>query len=522
MSCALVVVSMLGIVLGASSDTMPTPPVYVYPGSSTCAGKTPITVDSTLHFRTGTVNGWASEPNVPKNSQGGWACFLGTTMVNSAWFTLHIAKSGYVQFYFDSYDGVDLDYVLWGPFSTGDPSYTCGAYLANSLWSSTQCGFKRGPSTMFYINTEPFSLESSGFNATAGTYYTLLVNDNTGNTTFRLVNSTASTPLAVDRDPLRGPTSMYIPTQLLVGQVGTVYAFGYLLSSGLLRDQAKSVPASSDCTAASAGTDFPGTTLGPGNATELNVTVWNPKFLFSGTYQLCYLPYNRTAFVALGAPFFVNDTRPIGAWVADAGVPDPPQLLTTDWIDFGPRTGLTGELVEYTFTGFRVFGLSSALGGSPAIWAKVVVTDCHETATEYALGYNRNASIRVDVAGVWKVCIKYRMAWEPTSGYLVITTPDPAQPFFGYSSCGTFLAAPTSGLPAAALVPNTVSSLCGCFYAAPTATAATVPLPLELPFSAIFNSPSFTLVDQGCCVRNTLRRQSFSSSVGVWGWCSDL
>ncbi len=127
-----------------------------------------------------------SMPNVsgqnPTNAPGGGIYGCLTQIPNPTYYTLQIQNSGSVEFTIsqqnNSGNGVDVDFVLWGPFSSPN---TCGQLSASNI---VDCSYSTDPVEVINIP-----------NGIAGQYYVLLVTNygnEAGTITYQQTGGTGS------------------------------------------------------------------------------------------------------------------------------------------------------------------------------------------------------------------------------------------------------------------------------------------------------------------------------------------
>jgi len=131
----------------------------VFAQSPDCGGQTQFCGDVTLPPFPNSTNAGQANPN----SAGGYGC-LGS-QPNPAWFYTQVDESGSISFTISqedaSGDGIDVDFIAWGPFAGPPP--ICGP---GNLNPSTQVGCSFSP-----IAVENFTIPA----AVSGQYYVLLL-----------------------------------------------------------------------------------------------------------------------------------------------------------------------------------------------------------------------------------------------------------------------------------------------------------------------------------------------------------
>lgn len=184
--------------------------------NTTCATMLPICTDDLLTFDIYATGGGMD----PGNNDGG--CLVPTVGTN--WFYLKIGTSGNIDMTMTAPIGVDLDFVVWGPFTNLTAAQNACGNLGNAPnpLGTVDCGPLGG-------NTENINIAG----ATSGEIYVLLITIPTGNpsTTFELTldpSSTGSTDCSVvlppcDSDPgtftlLKNGSATTSPIELCAGQ----------------------------------------------------------------------------------------------------------------------------------------------------------------------------------------------------------------------------------------------------------------------------------------------------------------
>eukprot|EP01012_Entosiphon_sulcatum_P026646 TRINITY_DN32117_c0_g1_i1.p1 TRINITY_DN32117_c0_g1~~TRINITY_DN32117_c0_g1_i1.p1 ORF type:complete len:555 (-),score=59.59 TRINITY_DN32117_c0_g1_i1:101-1744(-) len=515
------------------------PPQAVYTGSGDCATKKPICIGQGDEQGNGTkfIGGWKNGSNpeigVPLNSYNGWGhtqgphggtadglCFKNQGELNSAWFWFRVATPGNIRFNIIADQSRDLDYIVWGPFSTLDAVDTC--YDALTISKERDCGWQRGPTdaTPAYERSLEYALLD---NLQAGEYYVLLIDDQTGNSTFQLrYLATTGTAATFDCSALRGATSFVVDTHnatnITVGQPVTFYIGGLLLDARPavrggtvdVGDRVKTVRLDDNClTGEPWGADRQAEDLGPDDEEGRRVVEWETTFLVGNAFfKLCYEMSGGT-YVQVGDPIWVHDSRPHPPLRPREGIPAASRALQDDWISYEPSYVVSGETTVLTFSNFKPAAYSPIL-------VKIVVADCLESWPSV----NEGSQVEMDrfgqvpftltSIGKYVVCVKHQVEWEPVPQLLTVTTQDKLVLYNGYTSCQQFIEAQDD-------------ATCGCFFLPHVNTTSNTILPTTFASAAILQINNATAVDQGCCVRATLVREV----VGVhkwpyrWGWCAD-
>lgn len=127
--------------------------------SSVCSSAVGICSSSSYSFPAGVNAGTAGPgPN--------YGCL--TTQPNPAWFFLQMKNNGTITFTMTSNPAKDIDYIIWGPFSS--PSASCGAGLTSA--KRVSCSYS------------PASTETATItNGQTGEYYILLITNYSNNAT---------------------------------------------------------------------------------------------------------------------------------------------------------------------------------------------------------------------------------------------------------------------------------------------------------------------------------------------------
>eukprot|EP00668_Euglena_longa_P015097 GGOE01019146.1.p1 GENE.GGOE01019146.1~~GGOE01019146.1.p1 ORF type:complete len:528 (-),score=93.99 GGOE01019146.1:165-1748(-) len=491
-------------------------------GSSDCSSKRPLCLDPGLTVSTGSGIGLSNESSIPLNAEGGWGkCFSTDREVNSAWFYFKAKRSGYVEFALVSTH--DVDFVLWGPFDSAGEG--CGANLTYS--KNLTCAWSRGPSTLANEGQLQNSLEKVKFNATAGKYYVLLVNDQTGNGTFymdpRISNATDAFDCGFMTDVYNftingtGNVTSY-GTMPVLGDPVTITFTGLILDSFPLHDQAKTVLPTDFCNGTNVGSDRVGNDLLPGDQSGLNQTQWSLYFLNGGTYKLCYRPYGFD-WKELLPTFQVADGRDRPPVLPIQYVPDATDSDTVPWFDFEPKTVTRSGPVTFTFFGFKIQANTN-------ISVKAVVESCQESRASVPgmipqlLSSRNTVKFSLPLPGQYRICLMHRLVWEMAVNYVQVTTADSTAVFNGYSSCEQLLA--------------NNPSYCGCFfdnnksgtlasldvYGSMTFPAP-VEVPVDFPMDRVLQSTNFPPINQGCCAHNTPVRSVVDHPTKLWGLCAE-
>jgi hypothetical protein len=504
---------------------------YPLTGSSDCATKKPLCLDIDINFTSGLGPGLSNETQIPINpTYGGFASCTPEKEVNPAWFWLKPKRNGLIAFYLLTHNVSDLDFVIWGPFDT--PEQGCGSALTSS--KEIDCGWQRGETLLKYESTEPFSLERASIpNAIAGKYYVMLINDQTGNTSFYLMprfNSTDSLDCTflteVKTWRINGTGNVttfydgevfYNGTMPMVGDFVTYTFTGLFLNNMPGGDSAKTVRATDFCNASNAGTAREGYDLGPGDGSNVNLTTWTTKFEDKGSFKLCYR-LDGYDWQQVGGVFEVGDDRPIPPVRDPAYIPDAIATNPAPWFDFEPKLVVESGPVEFTFFGFDIFAQDH-----DDIMVKVVVQDCLEsypsvsTSTPQKLSKHNTAKFNLPQPGKYRFCIKHRIVWEESQHQVQVTTKNAADVYYQYSSCEQLL--------------FNEPSYCGCFFdhnvnatqdnSTNVKFPAPVHLPIDFPMSTVLSSTGFPSVNQGCCALNTPVRDTITHPAKTWGMCSE-
>lgn len=493
---------------------------YPLTGSSDCATKKPLCLDIEINITGGLGAGLSNETDIPLSAEGGFGSCTPQKEVNPAWFWMKPKRDGPISFYVLTHNESDLDFLIWGPFDT--PDQGCGSGLTAS--KEIDCGWQRGPALIEFGNVEPFSLERASIpNAIAGKYYTLLINDQTGNTSLYLMptnNSTDSTDCTFLTDVYNftingtGNSTEY-GSMPLVGEDVTITFTGLFLDSTPNHDSAKIVGINDTCANASRGADREGIDLGPGDAMGVNLTTWTFTFLEGGFYRLCYKPYGFP-YKQMGGPIEVGDNRPRPP-VRDPGyIPDAVETNPAPWFDFSPNLVVENGPVEFTFFGFDIFAQDDVM-------VKVVVQDCLEespsvsTSSPQRLSKYNTAKFDLPEPGRYRMCVLHRKVWEESVNFVQVTTKNLVDVYHKYSSCEQLLA--------------NNPSYCGCFFDHNVNTTmdnstnakfpAPVHLPIDFPMSTVLASTGFPPINQGCCALNTPVREAIAHTTKIWGMCSE-
>eukprot|EP00997_Jenningsia_sp_PLL12_P005835 NODE_236_length_2055_cov_99.832004_g202_i0.p1 GENE.NODE_236_length_2055_cov_99.832004_g202_i0~~NODE_236_length_2055_cov_99.832004_g202_i0.p1 ORF type:complete len:309 (+),score=85.36 NODE_236_length_2055_cov_99.832004_g202_i0:992-1918(+) len=297
-----------------------------------------------------------------------------------------------------------------------------------------------------------------------------------------------------------------------VGQLVKFTIFGFLLDSIPGHDSIKTVKATEDCTAAASGADREGKNLGPGDKDGLPYTDWDTTFLLPGSYKICYRVFGGN-YVHIGTNFSVSDNRPRPPPSPPKGLADASETNTAAWVDFRPHTITNNDSVTFTFYGFEVYGYGYPNG--PEVEVKVVVEDCLESwpsvkgGQATRLGAHHTATFTLVQLGKYVMCVKHRREWEKLDPLLTVTTADTLELYYGFSSCEQYMRVYQS------------PSKCGCFYDTGTLpNELPINLAIDFPATELRKAQSSPLINQGCCVHNTVQRQHAADVNVNWGWCS--
>ena len=137
-----------------------------------CLGADPFCSDQTYTFPAST--------NTTAQNGPDYECL--TTQPNPAWYFLKIGTAGNIEITLTNSQGVDIDFICWGPFA--DPTSPCTAQLTNNgngffgFCSSYPCG------NTVDCSYDPQAVEVVNIpNAQVGDYYILLITNYSGDPT---------------------------------------------------------------------------------------------------------------------------------------------------------------------------------------------------------------------------------------------------------------------------------------------------------------------------------------------------
>jgi len=202
------------------------------------------------------------------------------------------------------------------------------------------------------------------------------------------------------------------------------------------------------------------------------------------------------------------------------GIPLPrPEVTNYDFIDFFPKKAMEGEVLNITFRGYIPYGC-----GQTAM-VKIANTragyGCWGEApggSPRPLVDNKHVIFKVDVPGVYSVCIKpqYDLDWEEIGREdLVVYNFRQEWNYHGFSSCQALIAFN--------------NSVCGCTYEQVGAGQTNMVLPMDFPFNYMTVGSSPIMVRQGCCTFITDKMETFdfvdangNPTANKWGVCMNI
>lgn len=363
-------------------------PMSPLSGNGLCVNATPFCTSGGTTFPAGINTGMAE-------AGPDYGCL--SSQPNPAWFFMKILTGGSLTLSESNSNNIDVDVILWGPFT----SPTCGSSL--SAGKIVGCDFSAGPNASFTFST------------TAGEYYMLLItnysNSNT-NITLAKTGGTATTDCAITQVP-QPPAAM---------AATSVTATGFTANwTAAVGDPYPATSFVLDVSTSSTFTSF----VAPYN----NFNVGNVT-----TFPISSLTCNTTYYYrvrGVNTSGQGSNSNVIIVTTGSCAPPDPTSISGISTICNGSSTVLTANGASGT-----VYWYTASCGGTFVITGNPVSVSPSTTTTYYARNYN-NSNFSLGCASIQITVNPNGQVNQPGNQSLCANTPTTAVIFETNNTGGT-------------------------------------------------------------------------------------